>query len=372
MRASRVGFGFATTVLVAAGLLCRVAGAQDTPALETLYVNAETGDDGNPGTKDKPLKSIPEAARRVTEGKGSGPTAVSIAPGLYALDRTALFKPGRSYTKEARLTIRAEVLPDDPDWNPAQMPVVISTMPLSKTWMGRPDPFGGVSYGLQIETSHATVQGLRILGSPVHEHPDKRAVRRNYPIVREGRGLDDLLITQCLFLGDEDAAPNHVSILANGHGVVVDHCVFSGCKVTVVYWFAEGGRARGCGMRHCLVLGAYGCGLWTMSPGDDFEFHHNVIADSFYTWITEGRGKREYRATDSIFAGNKHLAGTGAGPLLNFQDADPGFLKLAERMVTDKRVDVERDQTKRGYLHLVPGTLGADLGAGLFTTKAGE
>jgi hypothetical protein len=24
-----------------------------------------------------------------------------------------------------------------------------------------------------------------------------------------------------------------------------------------------------------------------MSPGDDFEFHHNVIADSFYTWITE-------------------------------------------------------------------------------------
>jgi hypothetical protein len=263
-------------------------------------------------------------------------------------------KPGRSYTKEARLTLRAETLPDVPDWNPARMPVVISTMPLSKTWMGRPDPFGGVSYGFQIETSHATIQGLRILGNPIHEHPEPRAVRRNYPIVREGRDLDDLLVTQCLFLGDEHVAPNHLPVLANGHGIMLDHCVFFGCKQTAVYWFAQGGRSRGCGMRHCLVYGAYGCGIWTMSPGDDFEFHHNVIADSLYTWNTEGRGKREYRVTDSLFAGNKHLAGTGAGPLLNFKDTDTGFLKLAEGTVTDKRVDIERDQTKRRYLHLVP------------------
>jgi hypothetical protein len=104
--------------------------------------------------------------------------------------------------------------------------------------------------------------------------------------VREGRSLDDLLITQCLFLGDEHATPNHLPILANGHGIMIDHCVFYGCKMSAVYWFAEGGRSKGCGMRHCLVYGAYGCGLWTMSPGDDFEFHHNVIADSFYSWIT--------------------------------------------------------------------------------------
>jgi hypothetical protein len=146
--------------LVAASLLCRVVVAQDAPASETFYVNAETGDDDAPGTKEKPLRAIPEAARRVTEGKGSGPTTVVVSEGVHALDRTALFKPGRVYTKEARLTIRAEILPDDQDWNPARMPVVISTMPLSKTWMGRPDPFGGVSYGLQFETSHVTVHGL--------------------------------------------------------------------------------------------------------------------------------------------------------------------------------------------------------------------
>jgi hypothetical protein len=46
---------------------------------------------------DRPLRTIPEAAKQVTESKGSGPTVVLIAPGPYALDRTALFKPERHY-----------------------------------------------------------------------------------------------------------------------------------------------------------------------------------------------------------------------------------------------------------------------------------
>jgi hypothetical protein len=153
---------------------------------------------------------------------------------------------------------------------------------------------------------------------------------------------------------------------------MLDHCVFHGCKMSGVYWMAEGGRSKGCGMRHCLVYGAYGCGLWTVSPDDDFEFHHNVIGESLYSWITESRGERHYRVTDSLFAGNEHLAGTGSGPLLNFKDSDPGFLELAEGVVTDRKIEVERDQTKRGYLHLVPGTLGAQLRAGLFLEKTGD
>jgi hypothetical protein len=357
---------FVTTGAVAAWLLLPVP-----PALaeggETLYVNAETGADTNPGTKDKPLKSLPEAAKRVSEATGSGPTTVLLAEGVYALDKTALFKPTRQYTKADRLTVRAQVLPDDENWAPARMPVVISTMPLSKTWLGgRPDPFGGVSYGLQVETSHVTIQGLKVLGTPVVEHPDPTAVRRNYPIAREGRALDDLLVTGCLFLGDEHVAPNHCLILANGHGVVVDHCVFHNCKISVVFWFAEGGPSKGCGMRHCLVSGGYGCGLWTCDTGADFEFHHNVIAGGNYTWIRQGRGAVKYTVTDSLFAGNKDLTGSGAGPAGNFKPVEPDFLKLPEGTTSDRKVQTELDQTKRTYLHLVPGTFGADLGAGLF------
>lgn len=334
---------------------------------ETFYVNQQTGADTNPGTKEKPFKTLPRAADRVNEEKGTGPSTVVLSAGIYALDRTARFKPAREYTQANRLTIRAEMLPDDKDWDAAKMPVLISTMPL------RPDMFGGQSYGIQVETSHVTIQGLRVLGTPVHEHPTAKAVRRNYPIVREGRTLDDLLVTQCLFLGDREAIPNHVPILASGNGVVVDHCVFHRCKDTVVYWFSSG-PAKGCAMRHCLAVGCYGAGVWTWSPGNDFEFHHNVIADSPYAWILTGRGETKYAVTDSVIVGYKELVGTRDGPPQNLKPADHAFLKLGNGVVTqaDGKVQVELDQTNRTYLHLVPGTLGADLEAGLFTKNSGK
>ena len=119
------------------------------------------------------------------------------------------------------------------------MPVIVSTMPLNFKPNGNNDPLHGTSYGIQIEVSYVTIQGLRVLGTPVHERPADGYVRRNYPIVREGRNLDDLRVTQCLFIGDKHAVPNHLSVLASGQGVVVDHCVFYNVKDAVVLWFAE-------------------------------------------------------------------------------------------------------------------------------------
>jgi hypothetical protein len=165
---------FPIVVLVAASLFCRVTGAQDATSSETFCVNAGTGDDANPGTKEKPLRTILEAARRVTEGRGSGPTTVVISEGVHVLDKSALFKPARACAKEARLVIRAEVHPDGPDWNPARMPVVISTMPLSKTWMGRPDPFGGASFGHPFIPGYLLSPELGRSSGPVRfTRPDK-------------------------------------------------------------------------------------------------------------------------------------------------------------------------------------------------------
>ena len=42
---------------------------------------------------------------------------VILSEGVYSVGETATFKPThRSFTKTDRLTIRAEVLPDDPEW----------------------------------------------------------------------------------------------------------------------------------------------------------------------------------------------------------------------------------------------------------------
>ncbi len=169
-----------------------------------IFVNPDNGNDQNTGSQEQPVKTLFEAARRVNQSNGSGAVTIYLSEGIYGLTATVTFHPVNwHFSKDQRLTIRATLLPDDADWNPGKMPVIVSTMPLDFKPNGRQDPLGGASYGIQIETSYVTIQGLRVLGTPVHERPQEGMVRRNYPIVREGRNLDDLRITQCLFVGDE-------------------------------------------------------------------------------------------------------------------------------------------------------------------------
>lgn len=330
----------------------------------TIYLNPATGEDTNVGAKDSPLRSLAEAARRVTEGAGADAVTIILAEGVYAVNETALFKPSnRSFSKENRLSVRAQVLPDDPDWTPASMPVLIHTMPLSSTWMGRPDPFGGVSYGMQFETSHVTVQGLKILGTPHLESPTARSIRRVYPIAREGGSLDDLEIKQCLFVGNREVVENHCGILARGHGVVVDHCVFHGCKITVVYW---SGRAERCAMRNTLAIGNYVTGAWICSIAEDFEFTNNVMSANRSAVLFQGPvGK--YRLADSLFAGNETLYGSGMGPTVNFKPLEDSVLALpSSSKVNAASVAIEMDRMKRNYLHPIGGSEAAQVGAGLF------
>ncbi|MGO8927423.1 MAG: hypothetical protein ACLQU3_11105 [Limisphaerales bacterium] len=363
--------------------------AQDpapTNAAGKIYLHPAKGSDTSSGAKDSPLNTLAAAAKRVSEGTGADAITIILSEGVYAVGETAVFKPTRrSFTKENRLTIRAEVLPDDPEWDPGRMPTLIHTMPLSPDWNGRPDPFGGVAYGMMIETSHVTIQGLKILGMPVVEHPKQGAIHRVYPIGRNGRDLDDLEINQCLFAGDEVTNPNHLGILANGSGIVVDHCIFYHLKQPIVYW---SGASKGHAMRNTLVYGAYGCGIWTSGIANDFDYRNNIVADSFYIWISQGarsaraeagqagsgpggdsRESIHYKVIDSLFTGNKNFTGSGGGPALNFKSTDPSFLELIGTKKSDEPLELEMDQSKRNYLHPKEGTDAAKIGAGLFINK---
>jgi hypothetical protein len=354
----KTGLATAGAILVTRGVRAQESGA-------TIYVHPVTGADGNPGAKDSPLRTLAEAARRANANTGTGAITIILAEGVYAVNEPALFKPsGRSFTKAARLTVRAEVLPDDPGWSPQSMPVLIHTMPLSPKWMGRPDPFGGVNYGMQFETSHVTVHGLKILGTPHLERPTGTLIRRVYPIAREGAELDDLEIKQCLFAGNREVAEVHCAILARGNGVVIEHCVFYGCKITAVYWT---GQAKGCAMRNTLVSGGYVTAAWLCAIADDFEYQHNVISSSFSAVLFQGPVRR-YNLANSLFAGNKNLYGSGFGPPVNFKPLEASVLQLPpSSKVIDKPVEIELDQVKRDYLHVVAGTPGSEIAAGLFT-----
>ncbi len=354
---------------------------------ETIHLNPASGRDSNSGAKEAPLKSLGEVARRVNASTGTGAITAILSEGVYAVDETVLLSPTkRSFTKDRRLTIRAEVLPDDPEWNIGRMPTLIHTMPLGSTWNGRPDPLGGVADGILIETSHVTIQGLRVLGMPVIESPKPGQIRRLYAISRLRRDLEDLEVAQCLLVGDELIAPNHVSIIANGNGVNVHHCIFRGQKISVVYWTPG---STGHSLHHCVLHDLYGSAVWTSGVANDFEYRSNVVSDSNYIWTAQGgasaladaagRGGQQaapttaqvkeavhYKIIDSYLAHNRKLAGSGTGARLEYQDIDSSFLEMVGTKTTEQAILFERDQSKRNYLHPVAGSEAAKIGAGLF------
>ncbi|HVI46026.1 MAG TPA: hypothetical protein VM802_14215, partial [Chitinophaga sp.] len=147
-------------------------------------------------------------------------------------------------------------------------------------------------------------------------------------------------------------------------------CVFFNCKNPVVFWKNDGGKGSHSAMRYCLVYGCYFSGVWTTQStnGDDFEFHHNVIASCSTVWIREKGSTRRYKASDCVFAGNTNLAGYGSGPLSGNNTTSTDFLEM-ENVQTTGTVQIEKDQSKRNYLQLAKGSIGADLKAGLFKKK---
>ncbi len=336
------------------------------PALiaETLYVDSRNGNDKNPGTKEKPLCTITQAAATVNDSNAPGPTTIKIAPGIYNLTKAVLFDNKRPYTKEKRLTIEATILPDDPNWKPASMPIILST---------ENPPKGDNEkhmLGLKIEKSHVTVRGLKFLGNPAPR-------TWHYPIFREGKNLEDLLVTQCLFIGDRHTIPYNCSICANGHGLVVDHCIFYNCEIPVIFWNVEEGLSKGNVMRHCIIDGARIAGVWICQTGEDFEFHHNVITRSEYFWMRSPNNKIKYRIHDCIVTDNKYYSGYGTAASLSGQTGlevtyqEKNIIKQGQ-VILEKGEVGPSELSKgmpRNYLHVVPGTLGSDLGAGLFKKK---
>jgi hypothetical protein len=224
-----------------------------------------------------------------------------------------------------------------------------------------------LTYGFKIEVSHVTIRGLKFLGSPaVHN--------RYYPIRRDGNKLEDLLVTQCLFVGDRHASPIHVAIIARGHGLVVDHSIFYNCKNSVVFWTAEGGTSRGNAMTYCIVDGGYRTGVWVTDTAEDFDFHHNVITRCEYFFMREAKNRRTYRLHDCIVTNNKYYSGYGsAGGPAGVTDSEIAYdesniVKAGEVILETDRVrpaELSAD-LPRNYLHVAPGSLGSALGAGLF------
>ncbi|UCG59510.1 MAG: DUF1565 domain-containing protein [Phycisphaerales bacterium] len=344
-------------VLISAAVAALITSA----SAETIYVSSTDGSDTNPGTKGQPLKTIGKAAALVNRSAEPGPTTIEIAPGIYDLAECVEFSPRRPYTERNRLTVKASILPDDPSWKPALMPVILSVEdPRKQGQLDRPTE----TYSIKVKISHVTIQGLKFLGNPLP---------RNWHccVERIGKDLDDLLVTQCMFLGDNDALNIYCATLATGDRFVLDHSIFRDCHACTVFWDgAEGIGGKRCAMRHCIVDGAHISGVWTCQTDKDFEFRHNIVSGSEYSWLRKRGDMQRYHLSDSVIVDNKHYSGYGvvSGPT---GQTGSEVTYDETNVVKSGTILLEEDKRSRDYLHVVPGTLGSDLGAGLFKNTNG-
>ena len=146
--------------------------------------------------------------------------------------------------------------------------------------------------------------------------------------------------------------PLHVGVIANGHGLVLEHDVFYNVRNAVVFWNAEGGTSYRNAMRNCIVYGASMSGIWTVqTDGDDFDFRNNVIANRRVVWMRERGGTRPYKAAASVFADNANLAAYGAGAAGSVTQSDSNFLSFQETRLAG-RADLVMDRGERDYLHI--------------------
>jgi len=323
---------------------------------ETLYVNSRNGSDTNPGSMEKPLQSISKAAELVNAKPEAGPAVIKILPGTYQIDKTVVFENSRPFTQKKRLVIEAAILPDDPQWKPGLMPAVFSTENLYDPQ--KPDRITG-TYGLRIKVSHVTIRGLKFLGSP--------STNNMYaPVERIGPDLKDMLVTQCMFVGDNDSFNIYCPVIATGNKLVVDHCIFHGCHASAVFWDGvESGSYKNNAMRYCIIDGGHQSGVWTCQTDEDFNFHNNVVTDTEFFWLRKKIDKpKKYKMNDCV-VNTKNYSGyavetgpTGlTGPEVEYNE---------KNIIKDKPVLLIRDKKAKNYLHVTPRTLGSDLGAGLF------
>jgi hypothetical protein len=61
----------------------------------SIYVHP-TGNDTNPGTKEKPIKTLAGAAQRINTGMGTGAVSIILSEGVYAVSEPAVVLPSTS------------------------------------------------------------------------------------------------------------------------------------------------------------------------------------------------------------------------------------------------------------------------------------
>jgi len=327
---------------------------------QAVYVDSKIGKDVNQGSKEAPVYSIGRAAE-IIHCTDNDLCLMKINPGIYVLDEPVSISTKKPMEGK-RIIVEAAILPDDPDWIPEKMPVIIST--------SKKGDLEGLDYhfvaALLVDASRVTIRGLKF---PGYAYPNTRY----FPIARFDMSLSDLRVEQCLFVGDENASHLQVGVMAHGDGVIADHCIFYNVRNSVVFWMSSGGRVKkGNGITNSIIYGSTQSGIWTASADSGFVFRNNIVANCLHFWIKNGNNPTVYSIENCFISNNRYFF---AIPIDDDKMNTEGF-EIREYNVQKEGVLLLRPKGKAthydlpvDYLHAIPGSPGYELGAGLFKSR---
>lgn len=331
---------------------------------QVVYVDSNAGDDRNLGTKESPVYSIHKAAE-IIRSRDNDIYTMKINPGIYILDGHVPVTTEKEMT-DKRITIEASILPGDTSWTPEKMPVITS-----KALKGEiPDSYHFVVSFL-IDESHVTIRGIKFHG---YFYPNARY----FPVARFNKTKTDLSVEQCMFVGETDNSQIQAGIIAHGNEIKIDHCVFYKVRNTVVFFQDSGnGIKNGNCITNSIIFGANQA-VWTSWPDKDFKFENNIVSNCRYVWVKNDFNPTKYSINNCVIVNNLYYKGVPDSVRLR-----PGEFEINENNVTKKGeislrlIDNDDKPLLLGvdkplpidYMHIVPGSLGYDLGAGLFPDK---
>jgi hypothetical protein len=325
---------------------------------QTVYVDSNIGDDKNPGTKEAPVHSIKKAAE-IIRSPDNSIYIMKINPGIYVLDSHVSLATEKEMN-DKRIIIEASVLPDDSSWTPEKMPIVVNS---SKKGEIPEEDFSYVISFL-INESHVSIRGIKFHG---YFYPNTRY----FPIARFNKAKTDLLVEQCMFVGNKDASHIQVGIIAHGNEINVNHCVFYNAKNTVVFWQdAQDSIKKGNRLTNSIIYGAFQSAVWTAWPDKDFKFENNIVTNCKHVWVKNYFNTTKYSIDNCVIVNNQYYKGVpdNVGVIPGeFEINEKNVIKEGE--ISLRLIDDIDKPFPIDYLHIIPGSLGYNIGAGLYKNR---
>lgn len=328
---------------------------------QIIYVDSNIGNDNNEGTKEAPVFSIQKAAEIIRNGNNDI-HIMKINPGIYVLDSHVSVSTKKDMT-DKRIIIEAGILPDDISWTPEKMPVITS-----KALKGEIPGLNHWVVSFLIDESHVTIRGIKFHG---YFYPHTRY----FPIARINKIKTDLLVEQCMFVGDANISQIQAGVVAHGNEILVDHCVFYKVRNTVVFFQDSGnGIKNGNGITNSIIFGASQA-VWTISPDEDFKFENNIVSNCRYVWVKRNFNPTKYSIDNCVIVNNKYFTGIPDSVRLHPEEFEINTNNVIKEGEISLRLTGNDDMPLLlgideplpiDYMHVIPGSLGSNIRAGIF------